>query len=122
MTQFKNCRKLNKKEGPSVDASIPLRRGNKIITRCRERKGPVWEREMGGGKGCKIRYGMRQERRTEGQENELKYTAVGFRCQGNFWKVPESWDVRGYQNSMRMTLAKMPNSGEMGPEETTSNR
>jgi hypothetical protein len=23
--------KLNKKEGPSVDASIPIRRGNKII-------------------------------------------------------------------------------------------
>jgi hypothetical protein len=26
-----------KKEGPSVDASIPLRRGNKIITAGRER-------------------------------------------------------------------------------------
>ena len=34
--------KLNKKEGPSEDASIPLRRGNKIIMRGM-REGPKWE-------------------------------------------------------------------------------
>jgi hypothetical protein len=38
---------FNKKEGPSVDASIPLRRGNKIITRGRGRKGPEWKQEGG---------------------------------------------------------------------------
>jgi hypothetical protein len=27
-----DSKKLNKKEGPNEDASIPLRRGNKIIT------------------------------------------------------------------------------------------
>ena len=32
--------KLTKKEGPSVDASISLRRGKKIITGGREREGP----------------------------------------------------------------------------------
>ena len=31
-------------------------------------------------------------------------------------------DVRGSQDSMGMTLAKIPNSGEMEPEETTSSR
>jgi hypothetical protein len=31
--------KLNKKEGPSVDTSIQIRRGNKIITRGRKREG-----------------------------------------------------------------------------------
>jgi hypothetical protein len=31
--------KLNKKEGPSVDASIPLRRENKIILGGRGREG-----------------------------------------------------------------------------------
>ena len=34
----------------------------------------------------------------------------------------ESWDVRGYQDLMGMILAEMPNSREMEPEETTSNR
>jgi hypothetical protein len=37
--------KLNKKKGQSGDASIPLRRGNKIISRSRGREGPGWERE-----------------------------------------------------------------------------
>ena len=52
--------KLNKKEGPSVDASIPLRRGNKIITGGRGREGPGWEREGGRKKrGNRTRYGKR---------------------------------------------------------------
>jgi hypothetical protein len=37
-------KKFNEKEGPSEDASIPFRRGNKIITECREREGPGWLR------------------------------------------------------------------------------
>ena len=36
--------KLNKKEDPSVDASIPLRRGNKIIIGARRGERPGWER------------------------------------------------------------------------------
>jgi hypothetical protein len=38
---------LNKKEGQSVDASIPLRRGNKIITGGKRREGPGWGGEKG---------------------------------------------------------------------------
>jgi hypothetical protein len=41
MIQLTDHMKLNKKEGPSVDASIPFRRGNTIIMvgRGRERPG-----------------------------------------------------------------------------------
>ena len=39
-------KKFNKKEGPSNDASIPLRRGNKIIMGGRGRERPG--RERGG--------------------------------------------------------------------------
>ena len=35
---------------------------------------------------------------------------------------PRDLDVRGSQDSMGVTLAKMPNSAEMEPEETTSSR
>ena len=43
--------------GASKDASIPLRRGNKIITGDRGREEPGWEMGEGGEKGGKIRYG-----------------------------------------------------------------
>ena len=42
MIQLTEQMKLNKKEGPSVDTSIPLRRGNKIIT------GSIGERYIDG--------------------------------------------------------------------------
>lgn len=38
MIQHTDHMKFNKKEGTSVDASIPLRRGNKIITGGRRRE------------------------------------------------------------------------------------
>ena len=38
MIQLRNYMKLNKKDGPNVHSSISLRRGNKIITRCRGRE------------------------------------------------------------------------------------
>jgi hypothetical protein len=44
-------KKLNKKEGPSKDAWISHRRGNKIVIRCRGREGSGWEREFGEGNG-----------------------------------------------------------------------
>jgi hypothetical protein len=40
MIQLTKHRKLNKKKGPSVDISIPLRKGNKIIMGGIEREGP----------------------------------------------------------------------------------
>jgi hypothetical protein len=72
MIQLTDHIKLNKKEDQSVDSSIPLRRGNNIITRVRDREGPDWEGERGkkmvGGE--RIRYGNRYERNPEGQENQ----------------------------------------------------
>ena len=53
--------KFNKKESDNVDASIPLRRRNKIIT---------GSRDDGEEKGYWIKYAGRQERSPEGQENE----------------------------------------------------
>ena len=40
MIQFSEVKELNKKEGPSEDAAIPLRRENKIFMGGRERDGP----------------------------------------------------------------------------------
>jgi hypothetical protein len=37
-----------------VDASIPLRRGNKIITGGRRREGPEWEIKEGRERGNRI--------------------------------------------------------------------
>jgi hypothetical protein len=47
-----------------VHASVPLRRGNKIIIRGSGRE------EGEGKRWGRIRYGKRQERSPEGQENE----------------------------------------------------
>ena len=42
------------------------------------------------------------------------------RCrQGNLYKVPDIKNVRGFQNLMGITLAEMPNSGDMEPKEPT---
>ena len=47
-----------KKECQSVDASISLRRWNKIITRDRGREGLEWERgQRGKIRGSEIKYG-----------------------------------------------------------------
>jgi hypothetical protein len=67
--------KLNKKEGPSKDVSIPLRRGKKIIMGSRGRERPEWERGGGRERGSRIRYGVREERSPVGQ-NTWKYTAT----------------------------------------------
>jgi hypothetical protein len=42
-------KKLNRKEGPSEDVSIPLRRGKKIIMGHRGREGPEWMSRRGNG-------------------------------------------------------------------------
>jgi hypothetical protein len=39
---------------------------------------------------------------------------------GSFYKVSVTLDVRGSQDSMGVTLAEMPNSGEMETKVTTS--
>jgi len=65
-----DLKKFIRKEGPSEDTSIPLRRGNKIIIGGRGKKERSWRR---GRVRCKVR----QERSPEGQENEWKYAHTG---------------------------------------------
>ena len=47
MTHLTDLKNLNKKEGPSEDTWISLRRGNKLVMGGRGREGPVWARGMG---------------------------------------------------------------------------
>jgi hypothetical protein len=65
-----DTKKLNKKECPSRDACITLRRGNKIVIVDRMRRETGGERGGEGKWGGRIRYNERQERGTVGQENE----------------------------------------------------
>jgi hypothetical protein len=71
--------------------------------------------ENGGGRCWK-----RQEKGPEGQENEWKSEASWstFFLGGSL--DPETWDGGGSQESIRMTLAGMLNSGDIEPEEATS--
>ena len=65
--------KLKKKKDQSVDASVLLKRGNKIIRGGREWEG-FWRNRGGGGeKVGRIRCG----RSTEGQEIEQRCVAMG---------------------------------------------
>jgi hypothetical protein len=68
MAQLIELRKFNKKKGPSVAISIPLRRGNKIITGGRGREGPGCERVGGGKMGVQDQVWARQESSPEDQE------------------------------------------------------
>ena len=63
MIQLTDHMKLNKKEGQSIDASKPLKRGNKIIMGGRWRERPRWER--GGEKKKGVGLGMGRDRKAE---------------------------------------------------------
>jgi hypothetical protein len=61
MILFPHCMKLNKNEGQSVDASIPLRMWNKIMTRGKGKNGSGWD--GGGGGECVAGTGVGRERK-----------------------------------------------------------
>jgi hypothetical protein len=63
-------------KGPSEDASILLRRGNKIIVGGRRMEGPGCKRREGKGKRGQDQVWQRQERSPKVQQNECKYAAV----------------------------------------------
>jgi hypothetical protein len=82
MIQLTDHMKLNKKEVLSVDASIPFRRGSKIIMGSRGREKTEWDRG-GGGRGQKrVWRGWRKEKSPEGQESERKYAVVRLGVRG----------------------------------------
>ena len=68
---------------------------------------------MIGGRGKEKLEGSRGEGNRCGErlENEWKYVAG---------EVPEPWDGKASRKSMPVTLAEMPNSIGMEPEEVTS--
>lgn len=58
------------------------------------------------GKECRIRYvGGKQKRSSPDQENEWKQVASG--GGENLQKAQETWDTKGSQDSMAVTLAKI---------------
>ena len=77
-------KKFNKKETPSKNASIPLRmEEGKENNRASGKEKPEWERAEAGEKVNGIRYGgWRQDRSTEGMENEWQHIAGGRGRQG----------------------------------------
>ena len=75
----------------------------------------------GGEKGIMIMYGGdKQKRSPEDQQKECKYAA----SEDGRWGDPlgSIWKVRDSQDSMKLTLAKMPNSEETELEESASSR
>lgn len=121
--QIKDHRKHNKKEGYSVDASIPLRSGNKIIMRGIGGKelGRKGEREGKMGQDQVWDWGEKiEDQRARKMNRNLHQCRV--RDRRNNQKVPGTRNVRGSQEQMGMALAKLPNNEEIDPEQTTSNK
>ena len=83
-------------------------------------------KEDGEKKGDRIRYGKRQERSPQNQENEQKYVPVGGEEQG--WggqgavESPRCQGSETFPGPKGMTLAEITNRREIEPEETTSSR
>jgi hypothetical protein len=61
-------KKLNKKEGQSKEGRISLRRGNKIVIRCKWREGSGKEGEKKGMGGFRIKCGKGLGRWLHGHE------------------------------------------------------
>ena len=78
------------------------------------RKGKVrWN--WGAGSGVE-----RQYKDPEGQNNELKSVAAKVEGWGELLRSPRELRRAGSKDVMWETLAKMPNSGDIEPEEATS--
>ena len=76
----------------------------------------VGERRVGSGMGGDRKGAQRGRRMSTNMYRQ------GLGGQGEPLKIPETWDVRGSQDLMGMTLAKTPNRGERETEKTTSSR
>lgn len=72
-----NPKKLNKKKGSSEDASIPPRRGNKIVILGRGRKGHGWEREGNRGAGSGMGRDKREAQRFRRMNGNLQVLRMG---------------------------------------------
>lgn len=83
------------------------------------RNGPEWEQE-GEGVGIIYRRDSREAQRDRRMNGNMQLAVVVMGNGKNFQKVPEIWVVRGTQDLIWVTLAKMSTTGEMEPEESTT--
>ena len=83
-----------------------------------ERQGLGWKR----GRAYKTGNGETGEEARESERMNGKIQLQSVRSRKNLYKDSEIWDVKGSQDSVGMTLAKMPNIMEMEPKESTSSR
>lgn len=97
---------------------MPLGKGNTILMGCRWRKIPEWK------VGHRIMYWRerREAQRVRRMNGNIQLPWVGMVSGKNLQNVPETWDVKGIQESMWVTLAKIPNKGRwrVHNEESTS--
>jgi hypothetical protein len=75
----------------------------------------------GGKREGRILSEWRQERGPEIQENKWKYAVARGGGGGNLYTVQETFQERGSQVSLFVTLTKMSNNLEMEPEGTIFN-
>lgn len=78
-------------------------------------EGPGWETGEERKNGARVRYGERQKRSSEGQENEQKFTASRGWEWGETLESPRELEGANSQDTIWVTLAKELNSGEMEP-------
>ena len=82
--------------------------------------------------GDRVREGLQWEMRGKGKRGDMKetqkvrrmnilYSSIEYCMGGTSRKLPETWDVRGFEDSIWMTLAKMNKSANMEPEQPNSN-
>ena len=76
--QLTDNMKPNIKEGQSINASIPLRKVNKVIKGCSRRNGPRWEMGRGGIKQAGSGIGRNKKE----VQRSRKMNSVGW---GNTW-------------------------------------
>ena len=81
--QFTGLKKVNKLKGPSEDASVPLRREKKAITRGEGGRdlGGKWDGE-GRGEHDQVSVGGSRTEALEGQQKEWKQATLGGRRLG----------------------------------------
>jgi hypothetical protein len=79
MIQSTDHKELNKKKSPSEDASIPLRRGKKIIMGGREREGPGRRVKGEGqrGAGSDMRRNKRKAQKAKRMNGNMQLLRLG---------------------------------------------
>jgi hypothetical protein len=104
-----------------MDASVLLRRRNKIIKWSRGWEGLGRKRRLGGVKDRQNWVSREMKEMFRASESEQRCVAMlAWRTRGNNQKVPDARKPRTSQDLMGMTLAEIPHKGEEEPVKTIS--